>query len=159
MNENQKPVQRDANKIIEVLFKISEAVSHTRNLNELYKAIHQNLGEIFNVDNFYIALHNADKDSIIFPYYVDEKDVAPGEIFNFSETASITGRIIKDRKPIIFFRKDIIQLAGNLNENPIGTIPETLSVVVDLLPVFFHRNLILIHQKIYTETYLTVSLT
>ena len=124
MNKNQKLVQRDANKIIEVLFKISEAVSHTRNLNELYKVIHRNLGEIFNVDNFYIAIHNADKDSIIFPYYVDEKDVEPGEIFNFSETASITGRVIKKRKPIIFFRKDIIELAGNLNENPIGTVPE-----------------------------------
>ncbi|MCP4673003.1 MAG: GAF domain-containing protein [Desulfobacula sp.] len=124
MNENQKSVQRDANKIIEVLFKISEAVSHTRNLNELYKVIHKNLDEIFNVDNFYIALYNADKDSIVFPYYVDEKDVNPEEILNFIGTASMTGMVIKERKPLFFFRKDIIQLAENLNQNPIGTVPE-----------------------------------
>ncbi len=124
MSANQKPLQRDANKIIEVLFKISNAVSHTRNLNELYKAIHLSCGEILNVKNFYIAFHNTDNDSIIFPYYVDEKDVNPEEIFNFSSTASMTGWVIKERKPLIFYRKDTIQLAENLNQNPIGAVPE-----------------------------------
>ena len=78
--------KRDPGKTIEVLFKISEAVTNTRNLDELYKVIHESLDEILNVDNFYIALHNEENDSISFPYHVDEKDEAMEELFNFSKT-------------------------------------------------------------------------
>ena len=58
---------RDADKTIQVLFEISNAVNNTFNLDELYKAIHQSLGKILNVDNFFIAIRNKDKDSIFFP--------------------------------------------------------------------------------------------
>jgi len=124
MYKQKKNTQRDANKIIEVLFKISHAVSHTRNLNELYKAIHSNLGEILNVDNFYISLYSKDKDSIIFPYYVDENDDAVDEIFNISEAPSLTSLVIKAREPKIFFKKDIINFAQRLNIKPLGDVAE-----------------------------------
>ncbi|NOX34120.1 MAG: GAF domain-containing protein [Deltaproteobacteria bacterium] len=120
-SENTKK-KRDPGKTIEVLFKISEAVSNTRNLDELYKVIHESLDEILNVDNFFIALHNKKRDSIIFPYHVDEKDEIPEEIFNFSKTASSTGMVIKNRKPMIFYEKDIIRLAGQFKQKTIGTV-------------------------------------
>lgn len=124
MDKSREHTQEDANKIIEVLFRISKAVSNARDLNELYKAIHKNLGDILNVDNFLIALHHEKKDSITFPYYVDEKNNNPKEILNSSKIASITGRVIKDKKPLIFVKKDIIQFANSLNQKPIGTVPE-----------------------------------
>ncbi len=124
MNKSREHTQKDANKIIEVLFRISKAVNNTRDLQELYKAIHKNLGDILNVDNFFIALHHANKDSITFPYYVDEKDDYPEELCNFSKSASITGRVIKNRKPLIFLKKDFIQLAEAMNQKSIGTAPE-----------------------------------
>jgi PAS domain S-box-containing protein len=124
MDRNKKSVQRDANKIIEILFKISNAVSHTRNLNELYTEIHKNLGEIFNVDNFYIALYHELKDSITFPYHIDEKDDEHMEILNSSQTSSLTGRVIKAREPLIFLEQDIIRFASRLQQKPIGTIPK-----------------------------------
>ncbi len=114
--------KRDDAKILEVLFEISEAVTHTLNLDELYKVIHRSLGKIFNVDNFFIALHHEKRDSITFPYHVDENDENPGEIFNFSKTASLTGRVIQSRKPLIFFEKDIIEFARQQNQDVIGTI-------------------------------------
>lgn len=114
--------KRDPGKTIEVLFKISEAVSKTRNLNELYKVIHESLDEILNVDNFYIALHHPEKDRITFPYYVDEKDENPAEIVNFSKRASSTGMVIRNRKPMIFYEQDIIRLANRFKENTIGTV-------------------------------------
>lgn len=114
--------KRNPGKTIEVLFRISEAVSKTRNLDELYKVIHQSLDEILNVDNFYIALHNEEKDSITFPYHVDEKDEDPEEILNFSKTPSSTGFVIKNRKPMIFYKKDILRLADQLRERAIGTV-------------------------------------
>jgi PAS domain S-box-containing protein len=114
--------KRDDAKTLEVLFEISEAVTHTRNLNELYKVIHLSLGKILNADNFYIALHHEETDSITFPYHVDEKDEIPGAIFNFSKTASLTGKVIQSQKPMIFFEQDIIDFATRQNRKVIGTI-------------------------------------
>ncbi len=114
--------KRDPGKTIEVLFKISEAVSNTRNLDELYKVIHKSLDEILNVDNFYIALHNEEKDSITFPYHVDEHDDVLEEIVNFSKQPSSTGMLIKNRKPMIFYEKDILRLASQFKDDAIGTV-------------------------------------
>ncbi|MCK5164780.1 MAG: GAF domain-containing protein [Desulfobacula sp.] len=114
--------KRDPGKTIEVLFKISEAVTNTRNLDELYKVIHESLDEILNVDNFYIALHNEENDSISFPYHVDEKDEAMEELFNFSEIPSSTGMVIQNRRPMIFYEQDILRLASQLKQNAIGTV-------------------------------------
>lgn len=114
--------KRDDAKTLEVLFEISEAVTHTLNLDELYKVIHIALGKILNADNFYIALHHEEKDSITFPYHVDEKDGNPGEIFNFSKTASLTGKVIESRTPLIFFEQDIIDFATQQNQNVVGTV-------------------------------------
>jgi len=119
----KRPVdKRDDAKTLEVLFEISEAVTHTLNLDELYKVIHRSLGKIFNLDNFYIALHHEETDSITFPYHVDENDKNPGEIFDFSKTASLTGKVIQSQKPLIFFEQDIIDFARQQNQDVIGTI-------------------------------------
>lgn len=114
--------KRNPDKTIEVLFKISEAVSKTRNLNELYKVIHESLDEILNVDNFYIALHDEEKDFVTFPYHVDEKGEALEAIKNFSKTSSSTGMVIKSRKPMIFYEEDILRLASQVKEKAIGIV-------------------------------------
>lgn len=102
---------RDPARTIEVLFNISEAVSNTRNLEELYRVIHKNLGEILTVDNFYIAIRNTENDSVRFPYHVDQHTRIPMEMFNFSQTPSSAGWIIENKKPKIFYNDEIIQLA------------------------------------------------
>ncbi len=104
--------KRDPAKTIEVLFKISEAVSNTRNLDELYAVIHESLGVILNVDNFYIAIHNRDQDTISFPYQVDEKGRIPSKIYDFSRTPSSAGWVIENREPAIFYGEDIVQLVS-----------------------------------------------
>lgn len=114
--------KRDNERTLEVLFEISEAVSTTRNPDELYRVIHKSLGRILNVDNFYIALHHEDKDSITFPYYVSEKDERPEEIFQFSKTASLTGRVIRAGSPLIFYSEDIIDFAEAQGQKVIGTV-------------------------------------
>lgn len=104
-------IHRDPAKTIDVLFKISEAVSTTRNLKELYSVIHKNLGNILNVDNFYIAIHNPEQDRMVFPYHVDQKAQMLSEISNFSKRPSSVGWVIKNKKPVIFYEKEIIRLA------------------------------------------------
>ncbi len=122
MGKNQPEKKRNPGKTIEVLFKISEAVGKTRNLDELYRVIHQSLDEILNVDNFYIALLHEEKDSLTFPYHVDERDEDPEEIFNFSKTPTSTGFVIQNRKPMIFFQEDILRIADQARGRCIGTV-------------------------------------
>ena len=64
MNKTESGIRhkrRDLAGTIEVLFEISDAVTHTRNLAELYGVIHQSLNKILNVNNFYIALLDEDR--------------------------------------------------------------------------------------------------
>jgi len=114
--------ERNDARTLEVLFEISEAVSTTRNPEELYRVMHNALGRIVKVDNFFIALHHEDKDSITFPYYISEKDERPEEIFHFSKTASLTGKVIRARGPLIFYAKDIVDFARAQGQKVIGTV-------------------------------------
>ncbi len=94
----------NAAKVLEVLFEISTAVHDTQSINALYRSIHKSLEKVLNTDNFFIANHNIDKDSISFPYHADSVDCElPSEILNFSQTGSLTAKVIKEEKPLIFF--------------------------------------------------------
>ncbi len=117
----RKHKRRDLAGTIEVLFEISAAVTHTRNLAELYKVIHRSLDKILNVDNFFIALLDEERDAITFPYYVDEKDDIPEEILNFSKETTFTSQIIKKRNPLLFYENDYVEMVRKKGKNPLGT--------------------------------------
>ena len=59
------------------LYNIASATSETQNLNELYKSIHEALGSLMPVNNFFIALLDTENDRISYPYFVDEFDPPP----------------------------------------------------------------------------------
>jgi response regulator RpfG family c-di-GMP phosphodiesterase/PAS domain-containing protein len=58
-------------------YKISESASSAENLYELFKSIHDIVGELMPANNFYISLFDKATDLISFPYYVDENDSPP----------------------------------------------------------------------------------
>ncbi|NQU68237.1 MAG: PAS domain S-box protein [Candidatus Marinimicrobia bacterium] len=60
-----------------VLLKISQAVSTTKSIEELFKNIHRQLGTLMDTSNFYIALYESLKNELSFPYYIDEVDSPP----------------------------------------------------------------------------------
>ncbi|MBC8415781.1 MAG: PAS domain S-box protein, partial [Candidatus Cloacimonetes bacterium] len=61
-----------------VLYNIANAVNTTKNLDELYKIIHKELGKVIDTTNFYIADYNEETGEIIASYFVDEMfDVKP----------------------------------------------------------------------------------
>ena len=67
-------------KINEAIFKISEATHTTESLDELFKEIHSIISTLMPAENFYISLYYPEKNTISFPYFVDEYDENPGEI-------------------------------------------------------------------------------
>lgn len=115
-------IYRDPDQTLNVLFEISSAVIHTHNLDELFRVIHNSLVKILDVENFYIALYHPAKDSISFPYHVDEMDEDPKEIFDFSKVPSATARVIEQQKPLIFYQEDLAALSAGFDEYPLGTI-------------------------------------
>jgi PAS domain S-box-containing protein len=56
------------------LYRISEAVHSTRNLDELFEMIHMIVKDLMLANNFYIALYDEPTNMISFPYFVDEYD-------------------------------------------------------------------------------------
>jgi PAS domain S-box-containing protein len=55
-------------------YRISEAAHAARNLQELFAAIHDIVGELMPAKNFYIALYDQAAGTLSFPYFVDEYD-------------------------------------------------------------------------------------
>ena len=102
---------KDVDATIKVLFEISSAVNNFENLDDLYASIHAALIKILNLENFAIAIYHAEKDSMTFPYFVDEMDKALGEVFEISKKKSLPARVINAGEPMIFYAEDIMKMA------------------------------------------------
>ena len=57
------------------LYRIAEAASVAQDLPTFYAEIHGIVGELMYADNFYIALWDAERQAINFPYFRDEVDL------------------------------------------------------------------------------------
>ena len=114
--------QKKEEKLQSVLYRISRAVSTTNNLDELYQAIHNQLTNVIDTTNFFIALIDADKNVMSFPYFVDEFDDPPDPIELTKKT--ISEYVIKTKMSLYFKAKDIRELAdmGMIDLDYAGTI-------------------------------------
>jgi len=96
-------------KINRALFNISNAVSTTSNLEQLFQSIHKALSPVLNVNNFYIAIYNEKKDRITFPYCVDEVDGTLPPVKGISKTASLSAEVIRTGKSILIDKEKTIK--------------------------------------------------
>ncbi len=62
------------------LHAISEAAHSAEDLLALFRQIHQIVGRLLPANNFFVALYDAKKDELSFPYFVDEYDEAPAPL-------------------------------------------------------------------------------
>ena len=81
----------------QAIYKISQAVVTTASLDELYHSIHRILGGLMPVENFYIALYDANKDLLSFPYYVDLYDQPPPPA---KPERGLTEYVMRTKKPL-----------------------------------------------------------
>jgi len=110
-------------KLQQVLYNISKAANSPITLDQLYKTIHQELDNIIDTTNFFIALTDYQKDEVYFPYFVDEKD-DDFPIINFSETNSLTIYVIKTDQPLLADYKKLKKMIAQRELNIIGTITD-----------------------------------
>ncbi len=114
--------RRRAETMNRALLDIANAVVTAHDLDELYAAIHRTLGRILDVTNFFIALYDRERRSIVFPYWRDEVDAEFPEVTDFTETDSLTGEVIMARRPLMMRREALRERAreGRMR----GTPPE-----------------------------------
>jgi len=110
MNSNE--YYRDKDATISALFEISNLINSTDDLNNLYKSIHISLNKVLNLENFVVAIYHKERDSMTFPYFVDEMDNDLEEVFDISKQQSLYARVINAGKPLIFYREDIIKISS-----------------------------------------------
>ncbi|MBA7605134.1 hypothetical protein ES703_12263 [subsurface metagenome] len=110
-------------KLQQVLYNISKAANSPISLGQLYKTIHQELGNIMDTTNFFIALVDYQKDEVYFPYFVDEKD-KDFPIINFSETNSLTVYVIKTDQPLLVDYKKLKKMIAQRELHVVGSITD-----------------------------------
>ncbi|WP_404401103.1 diguanylate cyclase [Idiomarina seosinensis] len=65
-------VREKAEQQTAVLFAISELTNTSDNMTVFYKSLHQQIANLLQAENFYVALLSSDKKHLYFPYYQDE---------------------------------------------------------------------------------------
>ncbi|MFH2037799.1 MAG: GAF domain-containing protein, partial [Chloroflexota bacterium] len=88
---------KQSQKIQDAIYRISQAAISTNNMDELYESIHDILGELVSVENFYIALYDRETELISFPYYIDQYDEKPSVM---EPGRGLTGYVLRTGKPL-----------------------------------------------------------
>src|SRR5450631_637509 len=69
--------QKRAEELNAALYAIAARSQSAEDLQQFFAAIHNIVGQLMNVRNFYIALYDPQSQLLSFPYFVDEEDPTP----------------------------------------------------------------------------------
>lgn len=84
---------------LDALNQISQAVTTELELGTILNLIGDQLRAIFDVQNVYVALYDAQTEMISLPYFVNDNERVPVEPIRFGE--GITSHIIRMREPLV----------------------------------------------------------
>ncbi|WP_187170508.1 PAS domain S-box protein [Salidesulfovibrio onnuriiensis] len=93
--------------VAELLYQISNAVSLTTDLDDLYRRIHTTLNRHIDANNFFIALLNEDHTELKFTYFEDEFDDNQGGTFRLQtpNRISMSAQVIHTGRPLFITEK------------------------------------------------------
>lgn len=83
----------------QAIFHISEAANSARSQQALFKTVHEIVATLIPARNLYIALFDAVKDMVTFPYFIDEYDTKPAPR---KEGKGLTEYLIRTGKPLLY---------------------------------------------------------
>jgi PAS domain S-box-containing protein len=109
--------RKRAETVKQIQYKIANALIETEDLDELFPKIREYLGLLIDTKNFYIAIYNAEKNSISFHYHQDVKD----EIEELPAAKSLIAYVIHQSKPVLAQTDDILSLKEKGLIETIGT--------------------------------------
>ncbi|NCC24521.1 MAG: EAL domain-containing protein [Deltaproteobacteria bacterium] len=116
--------RKEDERVSMTLFRISNAVSVTRDIQDLYAFIFKILQEMTSAPNFFIGLVDEENDRIVFPFYHDERDEYIN-IENISDpnTKSLVLHVLRTSKTLWATRDEIGQLLQDGVLDVIGSFP------------------------------------
>lgn len=110
-------------------YSIATAITQSPNLDDLYHRIHEELGQVIDVKNFFIALYDANKSFLNFPYYVDEAFKGQMKFTKRKLGNGLTEYAIAVNKALFLTETDIHQLADAKQIYLYGQIPKVMLCV------------------------------
>ncbi len=128
--EKEARTTRFSQKLTRTLFDISNAVMTSDNLEELYPVIYRALNNLLALPNFYIAIYNKKKGTLKIPFFVDEYDAEVLYEKTFDVDMSLTGEVIKAKKPLFLTESMLMERAA---ENRIIGTPSKIWIGVPLI--------------------------
>ncbi len=105
-------------------YKISSLAINSDNLEDLLYNIHMELREYIAVNNFHVALYDADKNFLNFPYYVDENQGTKSTTFRRPIGKALTEYSLLSETPVFLYEEDILLLAKEKTVELLGPAPK-----------------------------------
>ncbi|MEX0981104.1 MAG: PAS domain S-box protein, partial [Bacteroidales bacterium] len=112
--------RKQAEMIKQMQYNIAYAVITVKNLNELFDSVKNELNTIIDAKNFVIALYNEETGMLSANVERDEKD----EIPVWPAEKSLTGYVIKQNRPVLLRKNEILRLHEEGIIELFGTISE-----------------------------------
>jgi len=109
--------QMRSEQIQRVQYNISNAVNTTDNLSRLIGFIQNEIGQILDTKNFYVALYDKKSETMSLPFFVDEKDT----FSNIPVKNTLTGYVITTKKPLLATHKVMQELEDKGVVENVGT--------------------------------------
>ncbi|WP_100644078.1 EAL domain-containing protein [Alteromonas facilis] len=133
-----------AERVQKALFDISELSSSVSDLQNLYRSIHDIVGDFMNADNFFVAFYEREEKIIDFVYFVDEFDEqAVKQVPAEKLMDGVTGHILRSGEHVVFGKENAeevlsvkgIQLMGSIPSDFIGVPLKRGSQVIGAMVV------------------------
>jgi GAF domain-containing protein/DNA-binding response OmpR family regulator len=151
--EGQLAAQADAARTQSALYRMADLAGRAEEMAEFYSGIHAIVAELINAENFYIALYDAERGLINFPFYLDSVDTdmpdprqwdSVGTLETGGLTAYVlrTGRLFHASGPEILARSAAGELfaVGSLATDFLATPLVTEGRTIGVLAVQSYRD-------------------
>ncbi|WP_144211454.1 sensor domain-containing diguanylate cyclase [Shewanella donghaensis] len=108
------------------LLEISNIATDVKSLDAFYHGVHSHLQSLLHADNFFIASLDNQTGSISLPFFADEKDPHPSELYPDEELSSllergITGYVLKTGDPLLCDEQAFEQLVQQGKIDDLGS--------------------------------------
>jgi GAF domain-containing protein/DNA-binding response OmpR family regulator len=119
------------------LYRIAEAASAAEDLQAFYATVHAIVGEFMYADNLFIALYDADRQRINFPYYVDTVDTdlpdpRAWEPFGVGDARGATAYALRLGRPLLIDRARLEAMVASGEFDLVG-VPAESAITAPLL--------------------------
>ena len=113
-----------AERVQKALFDISELSSSVSDLPNLYRSIHNIVGDFLNADNFFVAFYEREEKVIDFAYFVDEFDEQTVKQIPAEQLMDgITGWILRTGEHLVFGKENATEVLGSKGITVMGSLP------------------------------------